>query len=619
MFEKSESSEPKENPKPAGESPPTTTDSANEGKSKSRKRSTAKPPDKVNVPTDSQDSTESDPTPKSTRNWNDLLKKWLKELNLNQKLTLLLSIIAILLTILTTVRDVRRESRQEELQITQEAMRAIQSTQEAARATFEAEAQITGEAIDEAQNDLRGTQVAIEQAQLNLEQDQQDIAAAQATAQASLLSLYERLALPYIEAVKAPEPILISETHPRDLGNGVLYDEIIGSVNFTIANNGGGQTQLISVDLIGGTAENELQWELQRVDISSDEDVLLPYNMPGQSAFSFVFLLSGKFEDSVTTDQLGISVVNEIVEASDESDHYLQFKFSNIESLVIPLDLTLDPSLFLEKTSRPELIPITKFDAPSSVCFDTNGVQVEIDAIFSYQGASQLQEGSHDFAFTQDKLESSCWSLPAGLYSVTYSLGQSQPDTRILITVEPNIIQTIELEIIFPTRAPTPMPVDIEPPAANISEPRLISSWVRGIILLTTLLILLKFAFPWVRVRTFSPPPDVYLGVFYQDRLYPSDTFSLRSVGLEKRTSKIVVGGDKKKSHIYIEGLLPREFTVSRQDDGILLTVINYTRHTFVESLEVQTSHPDIFLIFDRDKNRLLKGRNAFHSNWKKI
>lgn len=75
---------------------------------------------------------------------------------------------------------------------------------------------------------------------------------------------------------------------------------------------------------------------------------------------------------------------------------------------------------------------------------------------------------------------------------------------------------------------------------------------------------------PWLRVRVISKPPEAYVMACRRGRQILAPV-AIHEIGTRRRTSKVKIGGDKKRAHIYVAGLRPVEFMVVRQEEKVLL------------------------------------------------
>jgi hypothetical protein len=84
---------------------------------------------------------------------------------------------------------------------------------------------------------------------------------------------------------------------------------------------------------------------------------------------------------------------------------------------------------------------------------------------------------------------------------------------------------------------------------------------------------------------------------------------SVRSLGLQRRTVRVTIGGDPKKDVIYVLNLKPSEFVVERQADRVVLLDAEKgtLRGTFNDrtATQVPTSDTDVVLRISLDQNRL--------------
>jgi hypothetical protein len=109
----------------------------------------------------------------------------------------------------------------------------------------------------------------------------------------------------------------------------------------------------------------------------------------------------------------------------------------------------------------------------------------------------------------------------------------------------------------------------------------------------------LYLSLPWLIVHTIGKPPEAYVMVCKRGKVLLPPT-AIHEVGKKRRTSKIKIGGDKKKSHIHVEGLKPVEFIVVQQKDKVVLmdAKSGAVRGNFrmLAPEQVITSNPDISL-----------------------
>jgi hypothetical protein len=120
-----------------------------------------------------------------------------------------------------------------------------------------------------------------------------------------------------------------------------------------------------------------------------------------------------------------------------------------------------------------------------------------------------------------------------------------------------------------------------------------------GLSALGLAVIVLAYVWPRLSVCYISPPPDVFLAVCTRENS-GAEVFSLREVGIKRHTTRVKIGGDKKKADIYIPGLKPIEFKIEVRGDKIILADASKgeARGTFrqLSAEMVITSNPGIRL-----------------------
>lgn len=95
--------------------------------------------------------------------------------------------------------------------------------------------------------------------------------------------------------------------------------------------------------------------------------------------------------------------------------------------------------------------------------------------------------------------------------------------------------------------------------------------WYAGFILLLVVsFITIRFLIPWIYVHFIARPPEGFILVC-RHHSAPREILDLYKTGMRHRTRKIKIGGDKKKSHMFIAGLKPVEFVVEEKDGKIAL------------------------------------------------
>jgi len=176
-----------------------------------------------------------------------------------------------------------------------------------------------------------------------------------------------------------------------------------------------------------------------------------------------------------------------------------------------------------------------------------------------------------------------------------------------------------------PTPTPTPTPIpdsdgdgwnDLEDRCPGASGMALFNGcppplWflaLLGALIIGLAAFVILWLWPWIKVHTFAPPPRGYVLACRagERRTMPRSVYG---VGMDKRTSRVTIGGDQKKAHIYVKGLKPLEFVVERQGDRVVLLDAEkgILKGTFSDraSTHVHTSNPDVTLRIGLDQSKL--------------
>lgn len=126
-----------------------------------------------------------------------------------------------------------------------------------------------------------------------------------------------------------------------------------------------------------------------------------------------------------------------------------------------------------------------------------------------------------------------------------------------------------------------------------------------GLALIGILAFVVLWLIPTIRIRI-SPPPKAYIMICRTgDRMGMSK--SVYSTGMAARTSRVTIGGNEKKDHIFVKGLAPGEFTVVQENDKVILQGKDgATKATFgPNQSEVSTSVADVKLKHSLDQTKL--------------
>lgn len=196
----------------------------------------------------------------------------------------------------------------------------------------------------------------------------------------------------------------------------------------------------------------------------------------------------------------------------------------------------------------------------------------------------------------------------------------------------PPIEREIETQLNAPACAPTPAPptpTALPTPVPNHDGDRLndladqcpttwgltrfngcLPIWfqiVTGTLTVGVLAFITLVGIPWARVKI-SPPPKGYVLICQPatqgaPRQAPISK-SIYNTGMSKRSSRVTIGGDRKKDHIYVKGLQPAEFVCVRQNgQDVLLNSKGNQKETFNGPVQkfVTTSNPAITLRIGAD------------------
>jgi hypothetical protein len=196
----------------------------------------------------------------------------------------------------------------------------------------------------------------------------------------------------------------------------------------------------------------------------------------------------------------------------------------------------------------------------------------------------------------------------------------------------PPVEQEVPIRVLAPDcPTPTPSPTPVPPPTpvpdtdgdgirdpvdACPNQPGMVFfdgcpppwwAWlIGGALALGLLALLILVIFPWVKVRTFAPPPKGYVLVCRNGK--PEGPYSVYNAGIAHRANKVTVGEDRKRAHIYIRGLKPQEFYIVQQGDDVKIFDVERgtLKGTFRKApTSVSTSNSEVRLRVGLDNSRL--------------
>jgi hypothetical protein len=175
-----------------------------------------------------------------------------------------------------------------------------------------------------------------------------------------------------------------------------------------------------------------------------------------------------------------------------------------------------------------------------------------------------------------------------------------------------------------PTPAPTPIPDDDGDGLNNLSDGCVArAQWsfapfwegcpppwwalvLAGVVLLGLLLFVTLWLVPWLKVRL-APPPPGYVLVCREGNKFGVPA-SVRDVGMARRTNRVRIGSDPRRSQITVKGLKPVEFEVITQGDKtVLRNVVTGATRAFEKTTPalVSTSDPSITIKVALDRTFL--------------
>jgi hypothetical protein len=136
--------------------------------------------------------------------------------------------------------------------------------------------------------------------------------------------------------------------------------------------------------------------------------------------------------------------------------------------------------------------------------------------------------------------------------------------------------------------------------------------WFVGLMLFLALglIAFIVWLIPSIRVLI-SPPPQAFVLACIFGAHFPAIKSSYK-IGMERRVSRVKIGGDPRMSEIYVKDLLPVEFVVIRMDNNVqVLTYDQKTKRTALRLIvsdiaaTIPTSVPGVSLKFSLKKENL--------------
>ena len=131
---------------------------------------------------------------------------------------------------------------------------------------------------------------------------------------------------------------------------------------------------------------------------------------------------------------------------------------------------------------------------------------------------------------------------------------------------------------------------------------------VGGLLGLALLAFIVFWLIPYILILI-TPPPKGYVLACRKGkrRATPRSVFQ---AGKSRRRSRVTIGGDRKKAHIYVQGLKPIEFRVERdkaRNQVVLVDAESGSRKGILADLPsaISTSNPDVILKISLDSSKL--------------
>ncbi len=123
---------------------------------------------------------------------------------------------------------------------------------------------------------------------------------------------------------------------------------------------------------------------------------------------------------------------------------------------------------------------------------------------------------------------------------------------------------------------------------------------------LLLLFALLKWGIPWIKIHTCCPPPKAFVLICQGGK--SAGVKGTYGIGMAKLTNRITIGGDRKKAHIYVQGLKPVEFYVMGKGEQIQIfdAATGAMKGTFKDiPSDVATSNIDVKLRIGLEQGKL--------------
>lgn len=328
-----------------------------------------------------------------------------QKVKLGERITLLISLVAVIVStvaILQTSKSISLEEQQVELAFQVATSNALIQEQSEKQGDFQQSLSSTQAVVNEYQKDLQSTQTA-----LDLE----------------FRSLMRQQSFPYLKAVSPDYILRFSEVKYHE-ADGSRIIEGVGTIDFNLANDGGGQAGWWKSNLNVEPSQSSVNLSILEIRQSNDRVLALPYNIPGQSIMGVKLTLGSQLTTNVPLPnksdyQLGRLLVSELQKANT----YLYFEFSNADPLRIQIDgfeLNLPVISIIPEPSSP--FPVTNADELGTICFT---FQKESGEVFTGDIPSYFSMWKQNKEVVSSEVidikSGSCYSFPSGEFSLHWS------------------------------------------------------------------------------------------------------------------------------------------------------------------------------------------------------
>lgn len=327
------------------------------------------------------------------------------KVKLGERIALLLSLIALSISavaILQTSKSNSMEKQQVELAFQVATSNALIQEQSEKQGDFQQSLNSTQVAVNEYQKNLQSTQTA-----LDLE----------------FRSIMRQQAFPYVKAINPDYVIRFSEIKCQE-DNGLWTIEGIGTIDFNIANDGGGQAGWWKSDWKTELLQDNIHLRILDIKQSNDDLVNLPYNIPGQYTVGLKMNLGSQLTtDALLCNQTDYQLGRLMIQELQNAKTYINFEFSNTDLLRIQINgYELNMPVVSIDPNPPSPFPVTNADELGRICFtfreETDGVYAgEISSYFSKQSQNTEDASSGELNIKSG----TCYSFSVGKYDLHWS------------------------------------------------------------------------------------------------------------------------------------------------------------------------------------------------------